>query len=120
MLWCVQGVARGFPGAALPPSALNVQPSGRPRAPVAHVVHQLPTPSAAPRPQFACVNAILATTEPVDSARARFAANLHGSVTLEVSKWPRLRAARSAKLSGSVSAEQRGFDAHIRSLAANR
>ncbi|KXZ55427.1 hypothetical protein GPECTOR_3g78 [Gonium pectorale] len=55
---------------------------------------------------FSCQNSTLCTTESINSTRARFTANLHGSVTLEVTQAP----AKS----------QRGFDRHVVALSRNR
>ncbi|KAG2496567.1 hypothetical protein HYH03_005389 [Edaphochlamys debaryana] len=52
------------------------------------------------------VSSQLASSETLDGTRARFIANLHGAVTLDVTQ--------------AVPTAQRGFDRHIRALAANR
>ncbi|GIL91941.1 hypothetical protein Vretimale_18559 [Volvox reticuliferus] len=55
---------------------------------------------------LSCLNSTLCTSEPVDGTRARFVANLHGAVTLEVTQ-PAEKA-------------QRGFERHIAALSRNR
>ncbi|EFJ50325.1 hypothetical protein VOLCADRAFT_103913 [Volvox carteri f. nagariensis] len=55
---------------------------------------------------LSCLNSTLCTSEPVDGTRSRFAANLHGAVTLEVTQ-PAEKA-------------QRGFERHIAALSRNR
>ncbi|GLC33889.1 hypothetical protein PLESTB_000815000 [Pleodorina starrii] len=55
---------------------------------------------------LSCLDSTMCTTEPVDSTRSRFVANLHGAVTLEVTQ-PAAKA-------------QRGFERHIAALARNR
>ncbi|GFR48165.1 hypothetical protein Agub_g10001 [Astrephomene gubernaculifera] len=55
---------------------------------------------------LSCLNSTLCSSEAVDGTRSRFAANLHGAVTLEVTH--------------PAPQSQRGFDRHISSLSRNR